>query len=129
MPFKPGQSGNLKGRPKKDRALTDLLERAGSSTVEIDGKRVSSKRYLADMVWQVVMTGEAILPGGKKVSLSPQDWKDFVKWIYAHIDGPPTVAVDMDGMLKVIVEYADSDDNPPETPPLPIEDKTGEETI
>ena len=95
MPFKPGQSGNPKGRPRKERALTDLLERAGSSMLEIDGKRVSGKRYLADMVWQVVMTGQAKLPDGKVVQMSPQDWKDFVKWIYAHIDGPPTLSVDL----------------------------------
>ena len=95
MPFKPGQSGNPKGRPRKERALTDLLERAGSSMLEIDGKRVSGKRYLADMVWQVVMTGQAKLPDGKVVQMSPQDWKDFVKWIYSHIDGPPTLSVDL----------------------------------
>jgi hypothetical protein len=86
--------------------LTDLLERAGSATVEIDGKRISGKRYLADMVWQVVMTGEAILPGGKKVSLSPQDWKDFVKWIYAHIDGPPTLSLDIHNDNPLDFDYA-----------------------
>ena len=97
--------------------------------IEVNGKRISSKRYLADMVWQVVMTGEAVLPEGKKMVVSAQDWKDFIKWIYAHIDGPPSVPVDMDGMLKVIIEYENSEDTPPETPLIPIENKAGEETI
>ena len=106
-----GNSGNPKGRPPKDRALTDLLEKAGSVMVSIDGKRVTSKRYLAQMVWQAVMTGEVIFPDEKRMKLSPQDWKDFVKWIYSHVDGPPTASVDLTTAGdKIIVTVKGVDD-------------------
>lgn len=105
--FQPGQSGNPKGRPKKDRALTAILERAGSATVDVGGKRVSGKQLMARMVWQGITSGEIAFPDGKKMRLAPQDWRDFVKWAYAHIDGPPRPELDGDGNLKVIIEYAD----------------------
>jgi hypothetical protein len=47
------------------------------------------------MVWQGVTTGEVDFPGGQKMKLAPQDWKDFVKWIYQHIDGPPVQSLDV----------------------------------
>ena len=88
MKFKPGQTGNPNGRPKKDRALTALIETSLSHTIEIDGERVSGKRLLARLVTEAATTGEATLPNGKVLRLAPKDWLDFVKWIYAHIDGP-----------------------------------------
>ena len=102
MPFQAGQSGNPNGRPKKDRALTAMLERAGSATVVIDGQHISGKRLAARMVWEGVTTGEITFPNGTKMRLAPQDWKDFVKWIYQHIDGPPKSEIDVTSDGKAV---------------------------
>jgi len=56
---------------------------------------VSGKTLMARMVWSAITTGEVTFPDGKAMRLSPQDWKDFVKWAYQHIDGPPTQNVDL----------------------------------
>jgi hypothetical protein len=92
----PGQSGNPKGRPKKDRALTAILEAAGSKTVILgDGSHVTRKRLMADMLWRAVQEGEIVLPGGKKMIIAPNDWFDTVQFLYKHIDGPPVQGLDV----------------------------------
>lgn len=138
--FQPGQSGNPKGRPKKDRALTDLLEKAGSATIEFNGAHISGKRLAAKMVWEGVTTGSVTFPDGNKMRLAPQDWKDFVKWIYSHIDGPPTASVDITTAGEAIKGYMlvspDDWDLPEGTkddrsngdvPPAPVADSPVEE--
>jgi hypothetical protein len=81
------------------------------------------------MVWQGLMTGEVEFPDGKTMRLAPQDWKDFVKWLYGHIDGPPKTELDLNtnGTMSVVITYADTDDNAPETPPGTIAGEAGAE--
>lgn len=111
MPFKKGQSGNPKGRPPKDRALTGILERAGSKTVEVDGANVSGKQLVARLVWEGIATRSVTFPDGEKMKLLPYHWLELVKWMYTHVDGPPRAEFDIqsDGTLRVIVEYEDAD--------------------
>jgi len=93
--WKPGQSGNPAGRPPKGRALTAILEQAGGKTVEVKGpdgttKRVTGKKLLAELVWQVATTGSVTLPNGETKKVEDfDDWFAAVKFIYQHIDGPP----------------------------------------
>ena len=94
--WKKGQSGNPRGRPPKGRALTEILEKAGGSTLEdFDGKRRSGKRIAARLVWEGLSTGALTFPGGKKLILSPEAWFDVLKWVYAQVDGPPKHLVDV----------------------------------
>ena len=86
--WQPGQSGNPNGRPPKQRALTEILEKAGSKTVEVDGKGVARKRLIADMVMQAASTGVVTFPDATALRAEFKEWADFVKWIYTHIDGP-----------------------------------------
>jgi hypothetical protein len=95
--WKPGQSGNPKGRPKKERALTEILQRAGSAMVALpDGTRTSSRSVLARALWDLATSGKAELPGGKVIGLGEdKDWLPVVKFIYSQIDGPPPAALDL----------------------------------
>jgi hypothetical protein len=88
--------------------------------VEIDGERISGRRLMARQVWEGITTGAVSFPDGKKLQLSPQDWKDFVKWAYGHIDGPPRTELDVTSAGQAIAVQIyipdngrNSKDNPP----------------
>ena len=52
-----GVSNNPKGRPPKNRALTEILEKAGATSLDINGNKVSRKRLLASLLWEAATTG------------------------------------------------------------------------
>jgi hypothetical protein len=83
-------SNNPAGRPPKSRALTQLLEKAGSRTISLaDGTKVSGKRLLARALWEGVTTKVITFPSGEQYQLPPDEWMTLVQFIYKHIDGPP----------------------------------------
>lgn len=73
----------------KPRALTAILETALDASVEVEGKRVTGKQVMAALAVQVATTGRAVFPDGQVLEVSPKDWLDTVKWVYAQVDGPP----------------------------------------
>lgn len=89
--WKPGQSGNPKGRAKKDKTLTDILKKHGNKRdveIEIDGeeKKMSRKEALARIVWDLALKDRNIAA---------------IKYIYDRIDGLPTQPVDMSGKMDI----------------------------
>jgi hypothetical protein len=95
--WQPGQSGNPNGRPKKERALTAILERAGGHTTDVGGKRVSGRQLIARMLWEAVTTGKVTFPNKHFLAIDDvDDWAGIVKFIYQHIDGPPKSKIEVD---------------------------------
>ena len=92
MPFKPGQSGNPKGRPSKERALTSILEvELGKPITTADGVKVARKRLIAQLMAQIATEGRVTLPNGRELVVNDlKELADILKWIYRHIDGEKT---------------------------------------
>lgn len=95
--FQPGQSGNPKGRPKKGRALTTMLEKAGAFAYETteDGKRIPARKAAAQRAWQGLATGMMTFPDGRVIELDANAWLKLAAFVYAQIDGPPKAEVDV----------------------------------
>jgi len=92
------KTNNPNGRPPKSRALTELLDRALSRSVPMpDGKSVSGKRVLANLVTDVLTTGRLRFHADTEDSvISVKDWLEFVKWFYNYAE-PPTQRQEVTG--------------------------------
>ena len=97
MPWKKGESGNPNGTKGKKRLLTKALEVALSRRVELDdGSGMAGKRWLAERAAEALHTGKVTLDD-KVMELAPQDWIDFLQWVYKQVDGPPPQAFEHTG--------------------------------
>lgn len=79
----------------------------------MDGKRIAGRRLIARYLWQAATTGQVTMADGKVLRLSPRDWLEVVKWLYAQIDGPPKHELDLTSggeALEIIVKY-EKDEN------------------
>lgn len=98
MSLPKGRTNNPNGRPPKERALTALLEAAGSATTtDAEGKRVSGKRLVAALAWELATTGKVTLPSGRIMTADMTEWLTAVKWLYGQVDGPPKQAMEHSG--------------------------------
>lgn len=86
--FQPGQSGNPKGRPKKDRALTTLLEAAGTRMVATDDGRMQLRKIAIANIWDAVTRGRVRFLDGYEMPLHAKDYVELIKFLFTHIDGP-----------------------------------------
>lgn len=76
-----------------------------------DGKRIAGRRFVALAMWELATTGKVTMPDGAEWRVTPAEWFDAVKWIYAQVDGPPKQALEIGGQdgkaIRVKHEYSD----------------------
>ena len=96
--YKPGQSGNLKGRPKKGTALSDVLRTyMNRNFTDIDGKQHRGKTVFARIAGQAALTGTLVFPAqspdGEQLppvykELDAKDWITWAKYVWDRLEGP-----------------------------------------
>ena len=90
-----------------------ILETALGKTFEVDGKKISGKRVIADMVSKAAVTGRVKFPGDTEDSvISVKDWIGLVQWVYERIDGKPKQPLTGEGdePLHIFVSLRTADD-------------------
>lgn len=87
MPFKPGQSGNPSGRPKKGYSIRGCLQASMGETITIPGKdgkpdeTITKADFLSRKLFAIAASGDLAA----------------IKACLDNIDGPPTQGVALTG--------------------------------
>lgn len=106
MPFVKGDVNiNRGGRPKKGLAFTTALETAVGRTREYNGKMVSGKKILAELMADALLTGTIMFPGDTEISkLSVKDWMELAQKFYAYVE-PPITRAELTGANGGAIEH------------------------
>jgi hypothetical protein len=86
--WKPGQSGNPKGRAKKDQTLTDILKKYSNKKgrIEINGKQLTNKEALAFFLWEMAVIDKNL---------------SAIKYIYDRTDGFPLQMEKIEAAIEI----------------------------
>jgi hypothetical protein len=96
--WKPGVSGNPKGRPKNTRLLSERLRAAASKTIEVDGKPTAGSIVAARIAWEAITKGKVQFPDdAEETILSFDQWLALMKFVYGQTEGAPPAAVEHTG--------------------------------
>ncbi len=92
MPYKPGESGNIAGRPPKNRALADILR-----------SELSRKGEDGTTLRQTMMKKLALMANGGDL--------DAIKVVLERIDGKVPETRTIDGRLDILLTWDDDADS------------------
>src|SRR4051812_6072282 len=81
----PGKSANPAGRKPREKALTTILESAGSAKTSYNGEQIERRKALSEILWVAATSGRLIFDGRTDI-LSSSDYLSLVKFLYATID-------------------------------------------
>ena len=109
MRYKPGQSGNPKGRPKLGESLTDILRTKLEEIWEIkdDATGRTRKVQLREIVANKLLLRAVV-----------EDSDDLLKYLFDRVDGKPTQPISAGGPVN---EALDPDISPEERKRLQAE--------
>jgi hypothetical protein len=100
-----------------------MLKVALGHTHEYEGKKVSGKRILSDLVSKALITGRLQFPDDEQVSIiSVKDWIELAKWAYERIDGKPTQPLSGENGEAILIKYVNSPYPTPDVSSEPGED-------
>lgn len=97
-PFKPGVSGNPKGRPKKEYCLTDILKEQGNwEDVDTDNGKITRKDAIAKKLWDMAMNDDVVA----------------LKYLFDRLDGKPLQQIEahVDSDITISRETIDADND------------------
>lgn len=116
MPWKSGESGNLKGRPPNGRALAGLLQAALQEKYFYQGHLLERGAIMAALLAEGVSTGRITFPTDNEgqtrfYTLTPDQWLSMVVRVLGHVDGPPlpdstNATADLDAVLDWVNAHA-----------------------
>ncbi len=105
--WKPGQSGNPRGRPPKSRVLTEMLRVQGEELIVVGGESMTAREALAKAVWQFAISGEVWLMGKRLEANSISEWAAVVKWLYSHTE--PVSRIEASDEAEMVVRVVRGD--------------------
>lgn len=112
MALAKGRTNNPNGRPPTGRALTEILMREMSKSVDTGKTRVLAKRLTAQAIRDLLVRGEAVLVGGKKIELGSAMYVELIKWFYGHVDGSrQEIKQDAETLVKFVYDDDNGDDD------------------
>lgn len=112
---------SIRGMPKGNREVAAAIAAAGDALVMTEDGRYASRRdVVANAVWEVLLTGELTLSDGSAVRVdSISEWFSILKWVGAHLDGPPVTLADARSTNMVVrVVYDEEPPYPEDAAPL-----------